>query len=235
MSSGLDNYSKNTQQAKESQEYSGEEYDSEDYQSGDERGSGNVASGDNQKAKHRRRSKNDNEGRKFRCGGCDKRYLSYPALYTHIKQKHDSVTPEGTNNASVHSGRGRGRPRKERKENHAGEVVNHLDKLNINSNSEDTINAKLSKQLTEEIIHKENADLSKIPFIVKSSGDSSSYTALTWYVENPSERDELYQTTVEVIKFVEECQRELKEHENKSISSKGAGISTQYLLMIPDE
>lgn len=36
------------------------------------------------KSRNKRRSKNDNEGRTFICG-CGKSYLSYPALYTHIK------------------------------------------------------------------------------------------------------------------------------------------------------
>ena len=35
--------------------------------------------------KKSRRSKNDNEGRDFKCKHCDKTYLSYPALYTHSK------------------------------------------------------------------------------------------------------------------------------------------------------
>jgi hypothetical protein len=39
-------------------------------------------------------------------------YLSYPALYTHIKQKHLGVTPSGTNTSQHFTGRGRGRPRK---------------------------------------------------------------------------------------------------------------------------
>ena len=52
----------------------------------------------------RRRSKNDTEGRTFQCKLCQKSYLSYPALYTHCKQKHN------TNNSS---GRGRGRPKKD--------------------------------------------------------------------------------------------------------------------------
>ena len=34
-----------------------------------------------------RRSRKDKEGRDHICG-CGKTYLSYPALYTHIKQKH---------------------------------------------------------------------------------------------------------------------------------------------------
>lgn len=42
-----------------------------------------------------RRSRKDEEGRDFMCG-CGKRYLSYPALYTHIKTKHEGRQPEGT-------------------------------------------------------------------------------------------------------------------------------------------
>ena len=53
---------------------------------------------------HRRRSKNDTEGRTFICQLCGKSYLSYPALYTHRKQKH---------NTNLSSGRGRGRPKKD--------------------------------------------------------------------------------------------------------------------------
>ena len=50
----------------------------------------------------KRRSKSEIEGRTFECKICHKRYLSYPALYTHCLQKHK------TNNSS---GRGRGRPK----------------------------------------------------------------------------------------------------------------------------
>lgn len=64
---------------------------------------------DDEKRKNKRRSKNDNEGRTHRCPQCGKSYLSYPALYTHIKTKH---------NANGHSGRGRGRPKKD-----TGEVI----------------------------------------------------------------------------------------------------------------
>ena len=92
----------------------------------------------------------------------------------------------------MHSGRGRGRPRKERKEIHAGEVVSHLDKLNANGQAEDTINNKLSKLLTEELIRKENQELTLIPYTVKSAGDSANFSPLTWYVEQPSDKDELY-------------------------------------------
>jgi hypothetical protein len=62
--------------------------------------------------KQKRRSKNDCKGRDYVCG-CNKTYLSYPALYTHIKTKHNGKTPEGTNaNQVTNGGRGRGRPRK---------------------------------------------------------------------------------------------------------------------------
>jgi hypothetical protein len=61
--------------------------------------------------KQKRRSKNDSNGRDYVCG-CGKTYLSYPALYTHIKTKHNGKTPDGTNANQVQNGRGRGRPRK---------------------------------------------------------------------------------------------------------------------------
>jgi hypothetical protein len=57
----------------------------------------------------KRRSKNDNNGRDYVCG-CGKTYLSYPALYTHIKTKHNGENPCGTQ--QFQSGRGRGRPKK---------------------------------------------------------------------------------------------------------------------------
>ena len=56
----------------------------------------------------KRRSKSEVEGRNHICKLCNKSYLSYPALYTHYKLKHN------TNNSS---GRGRGRPKKEQNEN----------------------------------------------------------------------------------------------------------------------
>ena len=56
----------------------------------------------------RRRSKNEQEGRTFICSECHKSYLSYPALYTHHKIKHET---------NKNLGRGRGRPKKEQNEN----------------------------------------------------------------------------------------------------------------------
>ena len=104
--------------------------------------------------KQKRRSKNDCIGRDYVCG-CGKTYLSYPALYTHIKTKHNGKTPEGTNANQVQSGRGRGRPRKNfllseelmarrtresnRKENVLDEKNNELrDLLNKNNYNEET-------------------------------------------------------------------------------------------------
>ena len=62
---------------------------------------------ENKKKHNKRRSKRESEGRNYTCKICSKSYLSYPALYTHYKQKHN------TNNSS---GRGRGRPKKETNE-----------------------------------------------------------------------------------------------------------------------
>ena len=55
----------------------------------------------------KRAKKNESDIRNYKCSLCDKSYLSYPALYTHCKQKH---------NTSNHSERGRGRPKKEQNE-----------------------------------------------------------------------------------------------------------------------
>ena len=53
--------------------------------------------------KPKRRSLNDKKGRSFICKICNKSYLSYSALYTHCKGKHNSTDV---------SDRARGRPRK---------------------------------------------------------------------------------------------------------------------------
>lgn len=63
------------------------------------------------KQKNKRRSKLDNNGRDFTCG-CGKCYLSYPALYIHIKTKHSSITPDGTKVPLYSTMRTPGRPRK---------------------------------------------------------------------------------------------------------------------------
>mgnify|MGYP007082197468 CR=1 FL=1 len=66
--------------------------------------------GNDARQKAKRRSKNDGDDRNFTCG-CGKSYLSYPALYTHIKTKHDGIAPEGTTQKQPGAGLGRGRPR----------------------------------------------------------------------------------------------------------------------------
>jgi hypothetical protein len=38
----------------------------------------------------------DKEKEKCICGACNKQYSSYPALYTHVKNKHEGVMPEGS-------------------------------------------------------------------------------------------------------------------------------------------
>jgi len=56
------------------------------------------------KHNRKRRSKNDAEGRSFKCPECGKSYLSQPALTNHKKSKHNY----GINGEK----KGRGRPRK---------------------------------------------------------------------------------------------------------------------------
>jgi len=47
--------------------------------------------------KIKKRPRNTTVGdRNYICGGCQKSYKSYPALYLHIKRKHDGVRPEDT-------------------------------------------------------------------------------------------------------------------------------------------
>ena len=62
-------------------------------------------------SKKRRRTKNDQSGRDFKCG-CGKTYLSYPALYTHIKEKHQGSIPDGSSKPASNTKGNRGRPRK---------------------------------------------------------------------------------------------------------------------------
>ncbi|CAD8145432.1 unnamed protein product [Paramecium pentaurelia] len=75
----------------------------------DQQNSGNRE--ENSVQARNRRRRNDSNNRDFTCG-CGKSYLSYAALYTHLKQKHDSIAPNGTqlpNNANQRPGRGRPR------------------------------------------------------------------------------------------------------------------------------
>lgn len=61
------------------------------------------------KKKRERRHKDENSQRNYICG-CRKRYLSYAALYTHAKTKHNGIFPEGT--TTLHKKR-QGRPKKD--------------------------------------------------------------------------------------------------------------------------
>ena len=63
--------------------------------------------------KGKRRSKKDKTARNFVCG-CGKQYLSYPALYTHLKTKHNGVHPPGTKCQLALKNTKRGRPKKVR-------------------------------------------------------------------------------------------------------------------------
>lgn len=47
------------------------------------------------KTKIKRRKRDDQKNRDYVCG-CGKSYLSYPALYTHLKQKHNGKKPPET-------------------------------------------------------------------------------------------------------------------------------------------
>lgn len=58
-----------------------------------------------------RKTRKDKEGRKYICGACKLGYLSYPALYTHIKTKHNGETPEGTIRGESGKPKKRGRPK----------------------------------------------------------------------------------------------------------------------------
>ena len=67
--------------------------------------------------KHRRRARNDPHNRDYICP-CGKSYLSYPALFTHIKQKHNGrvisyfiQAPGQIIKPKPENGRGRGRPK----------------------------------------------------------------------------------------------------------------------------
>lgn len=46
--------------------------------------------------KYKRKPRVTNGSWNFFCG-CKKAYLSYPALYTHVKNKHDGEFPIGSN------------------------------------------------------------------------------------------------------------------------------------------
>jgi hypothetical protein len=97
-------------------------------------GEGGHGQGHDSRSRSKRRSKNDDSGRDFICG-CRKKYLSYPALYTHIRTKHDGNAPSGTNMSKLLTGRGRGRPRKTH-----GDIEKNIKHVNINLDADDPMN-----------------------------------------------------------------------------------------------
>lgn len=56
------------------------------------------------KTRKKRQLKSDNVSRDYKCG-CGRSYLSYPALYTHIKTKHGGDPPPGTTKQIKQRGR----------------------------------------------------------------------------------------------------------------------------------
>jgi hypothetical protein len=50
--------------------------------------------GNTDEARRRRRTRSDDKDRNYKCS-CGRSYLSYPALYTHIKTKHDGKVLNG--------------------------------------------------------------------------------------------------------------------------------------------
>ncbi|CAD8044460.1 unnamed protein product [Paramecium primaurelia] len=62
------------------------------------------------KKRIRRCTKHDETPRPYKCG-CGRGYYSYPALYTHLKIKHEGQPPTGTQIPSDKHYGSRGRPR----------------------------------------------------------------------------------------------------------------------------
>ena len=69
-----------------------------------------MISNDEDIKKKKRRSKNTVANDKFICG-CGKNYLSYAALFTHLKNSHDKIIPNGTIIPSKKKEGLRGRPK----------------------------------------------------------------------------------------------------------------------------
>ena len=104
---------------------------------------------DDQAQKLRRRSKKDKIGRNHVCG-CGKKYLSYPALYTHIKTKHNGLAPEGTK-ALTNSKTKRGRPKKhDFREENSYSMVESSNMANITVNQKNEFIDFKSEELKKE-------------------------------------------------------------------------------------
>jgi len=76
-------------------------------------------------AKHKRRKRDDLINRNYTCG-CGKSYLSYPALYTHLKQKHNGKQPFGTILPSSNRGR---KPKSQKEESGINDTGNETGEL----------------------------------------------------------------------------------------------------------
>ena len=83
---------------------------SDDHDDQDDKNQDLGGDGGNDAAGTKRRRRGDAGERNYTCG-CGKSYLSYPALYTHIKTKHNGVTPDGTCQPQSNGKSGRGRPK----------------------------------------------------------------------------------------------------------------------------
>ena len=69
----------------------------------------NIKVKDNEIIQKKRKSKFTIEGRNYKCEKCEKAYLSYPALYIHIKTKHEI---DGNSLLSKNEDKKKGRPKK---------------------------------------------------------------------------------------------------------------------------
>ena len=115
-----------------------------------------------------------------------------------IKQKHNGVAPEGTNNAQFHTGRGRGRPRKEKPHNDGADMIQteHLENFNEKANINQS---QLGKELTPEMLEHESYLLSNVHFALKprlynsllgaQGSESNNFNALSWYADKPCDDD----------------------------------------------
>ena len=108
------------------------------------------------------------------------------------------MEPEGTNKDKFHTGRGRGRPRKEKPEVNLGSIV--MEDVGRNQANESKIISQLGKDLSNENLENEKQMLSKVPFpskqkkpssnlITYTGPDSDNFTPLDWYVEVPLKDD----------------------------------------------
>jgi len=137
---------------------------------------------------HMRRSKTDQKDRDFTCG-CGKKYLSYPALYTHIKTKHHGSNPSGTLTSNGKNKRGRGRP-----------------KAKINQDAEayegkPTLQTAINKEPEIGLFSQENY----FQCINIKSGPSNIYNALQSLMQENTQCPEKYEQILNSVKEMEKC------------------------------